>query len=101
MRDMTLKNCASWDEIKKLGPGDVGMILLPLEHGLLRRIWRSLPSRIFLAIAVTRQNKKRKKADNFLKEVSSLSPGDLVVHMDHGIGRFEGLETIKAAGTGA
>ena len=29
----------------------------------------------------------------------SLAPGDLIVHFDHGIGRFEGLETIVAAGT--
>ena len=27
-------------------------------------------------------------------ELSALSPGDLVVHVDHGIGRFEGLKTI-------
>lgn len=41
---------------------------------------------------------RRKKADNFLKEVSALAEGDLVVHVDHGIGRFTGLKTIEAAG---
>lgn len=30
-----------------------------------------------------------------LKELQSLSPGDYVVHIDHGIGRFAGLEKIK------
>ena len=33
-----------------------------------------------------------------LTEVAALTPGDLVVHVDHGIGRFEGLKTIEAAG---
>ena len=33
-----------------------------------------------------------------LTEVSSLALGDLVVHVDHGIGRFVGLATIEAAG---
>ncbi len=45
-----------------------------------------------------RQPKKRRKADNFLTEAQSLTPGDLVVHVDHGIGRYKGMEVITAAG---
>ena len=41
---------------------------------------------------------RRKRAENFLTEASTLAPGDLVVHVEHGIGRFRGLETIQAAG---
>ena len=48
---------------------------------------------------LARKSKGRKKADNFLREVSSLNEGDLVVHIEHGIGRFVGLETLQAAGT--
>ncbi len=40
----------------------------------------------------------RKRAENFLTEASSLTPGDHVVHMEHGIGRFEGLQTIDVGG---
>lgn len=40
----------------------------------------------------------RKKAENFLTEASSLNPGDHVVHVEHGIGRFEGLQTIDVGG---
>ena len=36
----------------------------------------------------------RKKAENFLTEAASLTPGDHVVHVEHGIGRFDGLQTI-------
>ena len=42
--------------------------------------------------------RRRKRAENFLAEVSALSAGDLVVHVDHGIGRFIGLKHIEAAG---
>ena len=45
-----------------------------------------------------RQPKKRRKAENFLTETQSLSPGDLVVHVDHGIGRYMGMEVVTAAG---
>jgi transcription-repair coupling factor (superfamily II helicase) len=43
-----------------------------------------------------RQPKKRRKAENFLTEHQSLSPGDLVVHVDHGIGRYTGMEVVTA-----
>ncbi|WP_136635705.1 transcription-repair coupling factor [Pseudooceanicola onchidii] len=42
--------------------------------------------------------RKKRRAENFLTEAQSLSPGDLVVHVDHGIGRYHGLEVITAAG---
>ncbi|WP_299928429.1 transcription-repair coupling factor [uncultured Pelagimonas sp.] len=45
-----------------------------------------------------RAPRKRRKAENFLTETQSLSPGNLVVHVDHGIGRYLGLEVITAAG---
>jgi transcription-repair coupling factor (superfamily II helicase) len=41
---------------------------------------------------------RTKKASDALTEASSLSVGDLVVHADHGIGRFVGLSTIEAVG---
>ena len=36
----------------------------------------------------------KRRAEGFLREVSSISPGDLVVHADHGIGRYDGLHTL-------
>ena len=47
-----------------------------------------------------RQRRKAKKvsAKDFIEDVSSLSAGELVVHIEHGIGRFMGLENIVAGG---
>jgi len=45
-----------------------------------------------------RSAKKRKRAENYLTEATTLTPGDLVVHIEHGVGRYNGLETITAAG---
>ncbi len=42
--------------------------------------------------------RKKRKAENFLRDAESLSPGDLVVHVEHGVGRYLGLETITALG---
>ena len=43
---------------------------------------------------LARPRKKRKTA-NYIAEAASLSPGDLVVHVDHGVGRYDGLRTIE------
>ncbi|WP_295313511.1 transcription-repair coupling factor [Roseobacter sp.] len=45
-----------------------------------------------------RTTRKKRRAENFLTETQSLSPGDLIVHVDHGIGRYMGLEVVTAAG---
>src|ERR1700712_3453468 len=42
--------------------------------------------------------RKARKLDNFISEVTSLAAGDLVVHVEHGIGRFIGLQTLDVAG---
>ena len=48
---------------------------------------------------IGRPQGRRRRAEDFLREVSSLEQGDLVVHVEHGIGRYEGLETISSDGT--
>ncbi len=47
---------------------------------------------------LVRPRRASKRAENFIAEVTSLSAGDVVVHVDHGIGRFVGLRAIEAAG---
>ncbi|MBY8975718.1 transcription-repair coupling factor [Rhodobacteraceae bacterium NNCM2] len=45
-----------------------------------------------------RRARKGRRAENFLTEAQTLTPGDLVVHLDHGVGRYLGLETVTALG---
>lgn len=42
--------------------------------------------------------RRKRKAANFITEASALNPGDLVVHVDHGVGRYVGLRTLDLAG---
>jgi transcription-repair coupling factor (superfamily II helicase) len=41
----------------------------------------------------------RSAARLFLSDFRDLKPGDFVVHIDHGIGRFHGLKTMEMGGT--
>jgi len=74
------------------------MVILGLEHGFVANDLAVLSEQDILGDRLTRRASRKKKSDNFLTEVSSLNEGDLVVHTDHGVGRFAGLETLKAGG---
>lgn len=91
--------CETAEEIKKFKSNSIGVAILGLEHGFDAPDLAVLTEQDILGDRLTRKAKKSRKADNFLREVSALDEGDLVVHIDHGIGRFIELETLSAAGT--
>ena len=86
-------------QLKNLKPRETGLTVLALEHGFTAPDLAVLTEQDILGDRLSRKAARRKKADNFLREVSSLDEGDLVTHIDHGIGKFLELETLEAAGT--
>jgi transcription-repair coupling factor (superfamily II helicase) len=79
-----------------LGAADKGvaLIVLPLDHGFTSPDLAVLTEQDMLGDRLVRRAKRRKNTDAFLQELATLSPGDLVVHVDHGIGRYDGLTQI-------
>jgi transcription-repair coupling factor (superfamily II helicase) len=73
------------------------LMVLPLEHGFTTADVAILTEQDMLGDRLVRRRKRRKAADAFLQELATLSPGDLVVHADHGIGRYEGLTQIPVS----
>jgi transcription-repair coupling factor (superfamily II helicase) len=71
------------------------LLVLPLDHGFTTPDVAVLTEQDMLGDRLVRRRRKRKAAAAFLEELATLSPGDLVVHADHGIGRYEGLTQIK------
>lgn len=88
----------SVETYSRLKPKQIGLLLLPYQQGFESPALAVISETDIFGTAYGRLRKKIHKADQFLREVSSLDAGDLVVHVDHGIGRFLGLETIEAAG---
>ncbi|WP_445192860.1 transcription-repair coupling factor [Sphingomonas sp. Tas61C01] len=72
----------------------VALVVLPLDHGFAAPGVALLTEQDMLGDRLVRRAKRKKSADAFLAELATLSPGDLVVHADHGIGRYEGLTSI-------
>jgi transcription-repair coupling factor (superfamily II helicase) len=93
-----LKRVATLAEAEKLEAGQTGLAVLPLETGFEAGRFIVVAEQDILGDRLVRRSKKRKRAADFIAEVASLSAGDIVVHTDHGIGRFIGLRTIEAMG---
>jgi transcription-repair coupling factor (superfamily II helicase) len=89
---------ATLADVDRLGAGQVGLAVLPLEAGFETGKLVVVAEQDILGDRLVRRSKKRRHASDFIAEASSLSAGDIVVHVDHGIGRFIGLRTIEAAG---
>ncbi len=77
-------------------PGGTYLTVWPLEHGFECDGLTVISEQDVLGDRLIRAPKRRRRAENFLTEARSLSPGDLVVHVDHGVGRYRGLETVTA-----
>lgn len=84
----------SWHEAMGAGKDRVALIVLPIDHGFATDRAALLSEQDMLGDRLVRRSRKRKDAQAFLDELANLSPGDLVVHADHGIGRYSGLVSI-------
>ncbi|MDX1738904.1 MAG: CarD family transcriptional regulator, partial [Alphaproteobacteria bacterium] len=94
-----LNSVSNWAEVIGLKKGQVAIAVAELERGF----------RFDNVIVYTEQDilgerlaraprKKRRRGEEFISEASALELNDLVVHVDHGIGRYDGLETVNVEG---
>lgn len=100
LRDHGLTGAAladTWQEALGVADRGVALTVVPLDHGFTAPDVAVLTEQDMLGDRLVRRNKRRKSADAFLAELATLSPGDLVVHTDHGIGRYVGLTQVPVA----
>ena len=86
------------NDFGRVGRSGLYLAVWPLEKGFEAKGLTVISEQDVLGDRLIRQSRKKRKAENFLTETQSLSPGDLIVHVDHGVGRYNGLEVISAAG---
>lgn len=76
----------------------VDVVVLPLEHGFIAPDMAVLTEQDILGDRLVRASASRKRNKNALRSASELNIGDLVVHIEHGIGKFDGLVTVTVDG---
>ncbi len=85
----------TWQEaLGAASASTVALVTLPLDHGFTGPDVALLTEQDMLGDRLVRRVKRKKSADAFQAELAMMTPGDLVVHADHGIGRYEGLTSI-------
>ena len=89
---------ASWPQALALSRAETALAVLGLDAGFTTADVALITEEDILGERLVRPRRQVKRAENFIAEVTSLSAGDVVVHVDHGIGRFVGLRAIEAAG---
>ncbi|WP_187336072.1 transcription-repair coupling factor [Novosphingopyxis iocasae] len=99
MKDHGLKKskaAKNWQEAQgAAADGSAALTILPLDSGFTGPDIAVITEQDMLGDRLVRRRKKRKSADAFLSEIQALAVGDLIVHADHGIGRYEGLTQIE------
>ena len=98
LEDEGLIGAVTVTDARRIGKRGLHLAVWPLEHGFESPDLTVIAEQDVLGERLIRSAGRRRKAENFLTEAQSLSAGDLVVHVDHGIGRYRGLEVITAAG---
>lgn len=87
----------NWRDAETTSPETTALVVLGLETGFQTDDMLVLSEQDILGERLLRPQ-KRKRASDALTEAAGLAAGDLVVHVDHGIGRFLGLKTIEVQG---
>ena len=89
---------ANWPQALGLPKPTIALAVLGIESGFETDDTAIISEQDILGDRLVRPRRAARRAENFIAEATSLAPGDLVVHVDHGIGRFEGLQAIEAVG---
>ncbi|MBV8092114.1 MAG: transcription-repair coupling factor, partial [Acetobacteraceae bacterium] len=88
----------SWAAVRRKPAGSISLVTLGVERGFVtpprgERL-ALVGEQDLLGERISRPPRRRKRADEFIAEATELAEGDLVVHQDHGIGRYDRLVTL-------
>jgi transcription-repair coupling factor (superfamily II helicase) len=89
---------ARWQDAGTLAGHQVGLSVLGIEQGFETPDVTVIAEQDILGDRLARPRRTAKRAQDFIAEITSLTAGDIVVHVDHGIGRFVGLKTVTVTG---
>ncbi|MGE4063649.1 MAG: transcription-repair coupling factor [Rhodospirillaceae bacterium] len=101
LRDHGLTSTAiveTWQEALAADQALLVVAAVPLERGFTAADLAVITEQDLLGDRLVRSARKKRRADAFIADASQISEGDLIVHVEHGIGRYEGLETLTVGG---
>ena len=95
---VALTNVNTWRMVQATPRNETMLAVVGLESGFETQSIAVITEQDILGDRLVRARKSSRKVENFISEVTSLATGDLVVHVEHGIGRYIGLQTLDVSG---
>lgn len=92
--EFALPKLARGPEIFDKPVGTAWRTVLPIEQGFVIDGLSVISEQDILGDRLVNRGRKR-KAKNFISDATAMQPGDLIVHIDHGLGRYLGLKTLQ------
>ena len=86
--------------LKEAKKGLINTAITPLARGFFTKDYLFISEQDVLGKKFTSQSHKssRRKLKNILVELDNITEGEFIVHKEHGIGKFERIETIEVSG---
>ena len=101
LREHGFKDAAQedeWAQVRRKPAGSVSLVTLGIERGFVAARLALVSEQDLLGERISRPARRRKRADQFIAEATEIAEGDLVVHQEYGIGRYDGLTTLAVSG---
>jgi transcription-repair coupling factor (superfamily II helicase) len=101
LREHGFKDVAAEDDfasVRRKPAGSVSLVVLGVERGFVAERLALVGEQDLLGERISRPPRRRKRADQFIAEATEIAEGDLVVHQEYGIGRYDGLATLQVTG---
>lgn len=89
------KACETWQEVCSLPTDSIGLLTLSLERGFITETFAFISEQDILGERIGRLQRPRRRVSELIAEAGEITKGDLVVHQEYGIGRYDGLETLN------
>lgn len=87
----------SFAEYKNASLKNYSVIIMPIEHGYYTKDFAIVSEQDLLGEKIVR-TKSSKNLDELITELNNIQIGEYIVHQQHGIGIFSGLENIMVNG---
>jgi transcription-repair coupling factor (superfamily II helicase) len=101
LREHGFRDVAQEDDyvaVRRKPAGSVSLITLGVERGFVAERLALVGEQDLLGERISRPGRRRRRADQFIAEATEIAEGDLVVHQEYGIGRYDGLVTLTVSG---
>ncbi len=95
---ITCLEVQNFEEARKIKGNRAAIFNLPTKFGFYSSDFNLVGEQALFGEKIVRKKLSKSASKRLIEEGLSIAPGELIVHRDHGIGKFDNIHTISATG---